>query len=124
MTRAVDPRRKKKVLIVDDDPDWREFLRLSLEDLGYQPLEASNGPEALKSLEAEDPAVMLLDLRMPDMSGEEVVEHLGDHHPKIVFLTAADTHEVGSALSKGAHYYLPKGASREQLSLILQSLHL
>jgi CheY-like chemotaxis protein len=60
---------------------------------------------------------------MPGMSGLEVVERLPrGHHPRIVFLTSAAAQDVGSALLSGPHYYLPKGASRDQLSLLLQSL--
>ncbi|WP_375758011.1 response regulator [Corallococcus exercitus] len=115
----------RKVLVVDDDADWREFLRVSLEDLGYETTEAADGQEALDSLRrGERFGVMLLDLNMPGMSGLEVVEKLprASNNPRIVFLTSAAAQDVGSALMSGPHYYLPKGASRDQLSLLLQSL--
>lgn len=115
----------RKVLVVDDDADWREFLRVSLEDLGYEATEAADGQEALDSLQrGERFGVMLLDLNMPGMSGLEVVERLprASVIPRIVFLTSAAAQDVGSALMSGPHYYLPKGASRDQLSLLLQSL--
>ena len=115
----------RRVLVVDDDADWREFLRLSLEDLGYETTEAADGQEALDTLKRGDRyRVVLLDLNMPGMSGLEVVERLprGQAHPRIVFLTSAAAQDVGSALMTGPHYYLPKGASRDQLSLLLQSL--
>jgi CheY-like chemotaxis protein len=113
----------RKVLVVDDDADWREYLRLSLEDLGYEAVEAADGQEALDSLSHERYGVMLLDLNMPGMSGLEVVERMQRNpKPRIVFLTAAAAQDVGSALASGPHYYLPKGASRDQLSLLLQSL--
>ena len=119
MASSDSPRR---VLVVDDDADWREFLRLSLEDMGYETVEASDGETALHTLSQQRCGVMLLDLNMPGMSGTEVVERLPRDAPRIVFLTSAPAHEVGSALLSGPHYYLPKGASREELSLILQSL--
>ncbi|MFP2926378.1 response regulator [Pyxidicoccus sp. 3LG] len=115
----------RRVLVVDDDADWREFLRLSLEDLGYETTEAADGQEALDTLRRGDRyRVVLLDLNMPGMSGLEMVERLprGHPHPRIVFLTSAAAQDVGSALMTGPHYYLPKGASRDQLSLLLQSL--
>jgi len=113
----------RKVLVVDDDADWREFLRLCLEDLGYEAIEAADGQEALDSLSRERCGVVLLDLNMPGMSGLEVVERLPRHtKPRIVFLTSAAAQDVGNALMSGPHYYLPKGASRDQLSLLLQSL--
>ncbi|MCY1002497.1 response regulator [Myxococcus sp. MISCRS1] len=117
----------RRVLVVDDDADWREFLRLSLEELGYDTMEAADGQEALDSLRrGERFEVMLLDLNMPGMSGLEVVEKLErlprGPHPRVVFLTSAAAQDVGMALLAGPHYYLPKGASRDQLSLLLQSL--
>lgn len=113
-----------RVLVVDDDADWREFLKVCLEDLGYEAIEASDGQEALDSLAREQYGVMLLDLNMPGMSGLEVVERMPRNtRPRIVFLTSAAAQDVGNALLSGPHYYLPKGASRDQLSLLLQSLN-
>jgi len=115
----------RRVLVVDDDADWREFLKVCLEDLGYEAIEASDGQEALDSLSREHYGVMLLDLNMPGMSGLEVVERMPRNNtkPRIVFLTSAAAQDVGNALMSGPHYYLPKGASRDQLSLLLQSLN-
>ncbi len=114
----------RKVLVVDDDADWREFLRLCLEDLGYEAIEAANGQEALDSLARQRYRVMLLDLNMPGMTGQEVLERMprNGEPPRVVLLTAAAVQDVGGALRSGPHYYLPKGASRDQLSLLLQSL--
>ena len=121
--RATQQHISRRVLVVDDDPDWREFLKLCLEDLGYEAGEACDGEEALVSLAQGRYGVMLLDLNMPGMGGAEVVAHLPKKDaPRIVFLTSAAPHDVGSALRSGPHYYLPKGASREELSLLLQSL--
>ncbi|WP_224370746.1 response regulator [Hyalangium versicolor] len=122
MSRPI-PDDGRKVLVVDDDADWREFLRLCLEDLGYEAIEAADGQEALNSLSRERYKIMLLDLNMPGMSGLEVVERMPRNtNPRIVFLTSAAAQDVGNALRSGPHYYLPKGASRDQLSLLLQSL--
>lgn len=112
----------RRVLVVDDDANWREFLRLCLEDLGYETVEAASGQEALETLRRERCGVMLLDLNMPGLGGMDVVERLPRVHPRIVFLTSAPVSEVGHALRSGPHYYLPKGASREELGLLLQSL--
>jgi CheY-like chemotaxis protein len=111
-------RKSQKVLVVDDDVEWREFLRACLDDLGYTTLEASNGEEALERIARDAPSVMLLDIRMPGMSGEDVLRHLPEDPPRI----AATAEEAGSALRTGPHYYLPKGASREELALLLESL--
>lgn len=121
MGRKATEDESRRILIVDDDADWREFLRLALEELGYEAVVAADGQEALDSLAQTRCGVMLLDLNMPGMNGFEVLERLPrDDSPRVVFLTSAAAQEVGGALR--SHYYLPKGANRDQLSLMLQSL--
>ena len=97
-----------RVVVVEHDPEA---------------IEAADGQEALDSLERMPCGVMLLDLNMPGMNGFEVLERLPRHRSstRVVFLTSAAAQDVGGALRNG-HYYLPKGASRDQLSLLLQSL--
>lgn len=125
MGRRASEEDGRKVLVVDDDADWREFLKLCLEDLGYEAIEAANGQEALDSLAQQHYGVMLLDVGMPGMDGFEVLERMPRNGPppRVVLLTGKEAHEVGPALRTGPYYYLPKGASRDQLSLLLQSLH-
>lgn len=112
----------RKILVVDDDADWRRYLMQCLADLGFCGVEAASGREALECMAREDCAMVLLDLRMPEMSGGEVLDRMPHDRPPVVFITSAPAQEVGPALAHGPHYYLPKGASREQLSLILDSL--
>src|SRR5205823_4666799 len=111
-----------RVLVVDDDPDWREYLRWSLTDLGYEVDEAASGPEALAQLQREPYSVVLLDHYMPGMSGEEVARRVSAHGPKVVLVTNAAADEVSGALATGALYFLPKDASPGQLQLLLSSL--
>lgn len=61
------------MLVVDDEPDIRTFVRLALEDEGYGVVTAANGTEALELLGATNPSLILLDLRMPGMGGREFV---------------------------------------------------
>jgi CheY-like chemotaxis protein len=113
----------RKVLVVDDDASWRAMLILALEDLGYQAVEARDGQEALERLEREDCSVMLLDLRMPGLSGEEVLARMPPGRtPRVVLLTAASMDEVQKAIHSRPHYYLSKTAGRAELQLLLQSL--
>lgn len=116
----------KKVLVVDDDPDWREYVRLSLHDLGYEAMEAANGEEALEMLRHNRPDIMLLDLSMPGMGGQEVLAEMPSSRSgrgvSVVLVTAASDDVVSRALSRGGQYYLPKGSTREALSLLLESL--
>ena len=59
----------KKVLIVDDDPDVRLFNTTVVEELGYTPLEASNGEEGLEMAKKKGPDLVILDVLMPRQSG-------------------------------------------------------
>ena len=113
---------KRKVLVVDDDPSWRQVLSLELEELGYEPVLAAGGAEALEILQVVDCSVILLDLRMPGVDGHEVMARLPPEGPRVVILTAAGMDEVQEALATRPHYYLPKGAGRKELALMLQSL--
>ncbi len=64
-------------MVVDDDDDIREAIALLLQGAGYDTLEARSGRDALRKLrDGGDVAVILLDLRMPDMSGTDVVQEL------------------------------------------------
>ena len=67
------------VLVVDDEPNIRTFVRLALEDEGYGVVTAANGAEALELLRATNPSLILLDLRMPGMDGREFVETFRQH---------------------------------------------
>lgn len=64
------------ILVVDDDPQIREWLRHILENRGYQVEEVGDGKEALAFLERAKPALMVLDLFMPNMDGAELLWHL------------------------------------------------
>lgn len=61
----------RTVLVVDDNTDVREMMQILLEDAGYRALGAANGREALESMRAHRPGLVLLDLNMPVMDGWE-----------------------------------------------------
>lgn len=64
------------ILVVDDDADVREVLRLFLEGRGFRVREAENGADALDALARERPSLILLDMMMPVMSGPELLERM------------------------------------------------
>jgi DNA-binding response OmpR family regulator len=80
-----------RVLVVDDDPDLREFLRLMLTSMGFEVSSAANGREALDVMDGHDPDLILLDMKMPVMNGWEFCRALEGRgvRPPIVVLTAA-----------------------------------
>ena len=73
----------KKVLVVDDEPDTLELVKLVLESAGFKTLLATSGKEALKLAEASKPDLVLLDIMMPDMDGWEVFRKLKEKDPAI-----------------------------------------
>ena len=79
------------ILVVDDDPDLRDFLQLMLTSMGFEVTSAANGQEALEVMEGRCPDLILLDMKMPVMNGWEFCRALEcrDARPPIVVLTAA-----------------------------------
>jgi len=79
------------ILVVDDDADLREFLRVMLTSIGFEVISAANGQEALDVMEGHEPDLILLDMKMPVMDGWEFSRALEDRgaHPPVVVLTAA-----------------------------------
>ncbi len=73
-TNGVPP--KKRILLVDDDPEIVESMRLALETKGYQILVARDGNQGLAMAEREDPDLVILDMMMPKRSGFLVLERL------------------------------------------------
>jgi DNA-binding response OmpR family regulator len=64
------------ILIVDDDADIRDMMKLFLETDGYQVIAAADGQDALQQVQRVRPGVIVLDLTMPDMDGEEFLERM------------------------------------------------
>ena len=78
-----------RVLIVDDDPVLRVQISRYLTDQGYDCLEAEDGTQAIDALEAHHPEVVLLDIKMPDISGIDVAGIVADMEPqpKIILMS-------------------------------------
>jgi len=100
-----------RILVVDDEITLRHFLRLNLEEEGYQVNEAADGQSALNLISQQAFDVALVDLRLTDMDGLEVVRHLRQISPKtsVIILTAYATLDSAiESLRHGAHDYLTK----------------
>jgi two-component system response regulator AlgR len=111
------------VLIVDDEPPARERLQRLVEDLpGWNVAGVcGSGEQALKLVDELHPSVVLLDIRMPGMSGVEVARHMASwpSPPAIVFVTAYDEYAM-EAFDAQAIGYLLKPVRREKLERALQ----
>jgi CheY-like chemotaxis protein len=81
----------KIILIVDDEADVRIIMRSKLESVGYKVIEAENGKEAVDTVKAEHPDLIIMDVKMPIMNGVEAVTALMNDQEtkdaKIIFLT-------------------------------------
>lgn len=113
-----------KILIVDDEAPARERLRALLQELDLScevTAEASNGAEALDYCQNQEIDLVLLDIRMPGMSGLEVAAELGsrDTPPAIIFTTAYNEYAL-EAFDQHAVDYLLKPIRRERLERALQ----
>ena len=111
---------KRKVLIVDDEPNIVTALEFLLKRSGYDVRTVANGAEALAALEADRPDVVLLDIMMPVKSGYEVCQRMRERPEwrdiKIVMVSAKGRGaEVSKGLSVGADLYVTKPFSTQEL---------
>ena len=101
----------KKILLVEDDENIRELLRLYLEREGYEISEAENGAVGLSKWKAENPDMMLLDVMMPVMDGWQVCKEVrasGSTMPIIMITAKGETMDKVSGLELGADDYIVK----------------
>ncbi len=114
------------ILVVDDAPPNVKLLRLILKDAGYRVLEASSGPEALETLRREKPDAMVLDVRMPGMTGYEVCKEIR-HDPEfaalpVIMVTALSLAEERiKGIEAGASDFISKPFNKKELLARIQS---
>lgn len=101
---------RAQVLVVDDEPQIRKFLRLGLEDSGFAVLEAANAEAALRAAVAAQPELVVLDLGLPDREGFEVLARLREWSrvPVIVLSVRSREDEKVRAFDLGADDYVVK----------------
>ncbi|MQP68437.1 response regulator [Niveispirillum sp. SYP-B3756] len=99
-----------RILVVDDEAPIRRFLRISLGANGHQVAEAENGAEALALVRADPPDLVILDLGLPDMDGQEVVSAIRDISPVPILILSVRAGEADKveALDRGAEDYVAK----------------
>jgi DNA-binding NtrC family response regulator len=109
------------VLVVDDDPGVRESFRLTLED-HYDVIDVPDGPDALDAVRASHVDLVLLDIRLPEMDGIEVLERLKaiDEGIEVILVTAVKTVRTAVAAMKlGAFDYLTKPFEEDELLAVI-----
>ena len=111
-----------KILIVDDDSTQRELLRGFLDKQGYPTLTAANGHEALQLFQREQVQLVLLDHRMPGLTGDEVLEKMKAANPMVraIMITAyGDVNTAVTVMKLGADEFLEKPVN---LTLLLENI--
>jgi DNA-binding response OmpR family regulator len=114
------------IFVVDDDPDVRELVEYKLLQQGHDVQSAADGQEALRLVRGVKPALLLLDVMMPGLSGLDVLKELrADEATKslpIIMLTAkAETDDVERGLALGASDYMIKPFSPRELMHRIQA---
>jgi DNA-binding response OmpR family regulator len=106
------------LLFIEDDDQIRLALRLALEDEGYEVREAATGREGLRMFEDGEPDLVLLDLRLPDISGFEVCRQLRANSivPIIIVTAQTDTYDMVAGLEAGADDYVTKPVVPKELA--------
>ncbi len=107
----------ERVLVVEDDDTVRTLLRFLLEDESIQVVEASSGTQAVDRFDAEAFDLVLLDVRLPGMSGFDVCRHIRrkSNVPVIMVTAQQDSHDVVTGLEIGADDYVTKPFNDREL---------
>ena len=99
-----------RILVIDDEPQIRKFLRISLNAYGYEVIEAVRGEDGIAKCATERPDLVVLDLGLPDLEGQEVIARIREWSkvPIVVLSVRAGEAEKVAALDRGADDYVTK----------------
>jgi two-component system alkaline phosphatase synthesis response regulator PhoP/two-component system response regulator VicR len=111
---------KRKVLIVDDEEVIRKFLRIHLDKLGYEVMEAADGEQAIEQLGKDDFDLLICDILMPKKDGWEVIKEARSNPktkniPLIVLTAKNEDSDMFKGYDLGASYYMTKPFTKGQL---------
>ncbi len=115
---------RRRILVIDDEPDIRKTLKMTLEYEGYEVLAASAGNEGLDMAGSERPDAILLDIKMPGLDGLEVLERLtasGSEAAIIMISGHGDISDAVKATKLGAFDFLEKPLEEDRLLLALRN---
>lgn len=113
----------RKLLVVDDETEIVDFLKIFFEERDFEVETASSGDKAIEKADKFRPQIMLLDVQMPGMSGMEVLKAVKEKHPeiKVIMVTALETRDkIEEAMRLGADNYITKPLSLEYLEKDVQ----
>jgi DNA-binding response OmpR family regulator len=117
----------KKILLVEDDPEVRQFLQTALEMEGYRVLTAPNGVKLISNIRVDRPDLILLDIMLPWVDGYELCKAI-KAHPEyrkipVIFVSVRNTpDEIKAGLACGADDYIPKPIDIEKFHAAVRRL--
>jgi two-component system, OmpR family, alkaline phosphatase synthesis response regulator PhoP len=126
-TRPLQPLPERPILVVDDDAKIVRLVRTYLERDGFSVVTAADGPAALEAIETHQPALVVLDLMLPELDGRAVIRAVrrddeAAHTPILVLSARSSTIDRIAGLEDGADDYLPKPFSPAELVLRVKSI--
>jgi two-component system, NtrC family, response regulator AtoC len=114
----------EKILVVDDERLVRWSLRQKCEEWGFQVFEADTGEAALRHAQNETPDLILLDVRLPDISGLDVLDHLrktGDVRAVVMITADPQLEDVKASLKLGAYDFVGKPIDFDELQVVIKN---
>lgn len=117
----------KKILIVEDHPDIRQVLTLTLRHQGYEVVEANTGCSAVALTLSEKPDLVLVDLSLPDVNGLDIARTIKRNPetaeiPLVALSGYSERNVAGKALEAGMSEYLLKPTDTEQIVKVIEKL--
>lgn len=117
---------KKRIMLVDDDPDITAMLKLLLQVSGYDVRTLYNPAQAMLALHAEKPDLIVVDVMMPNHSGFELCRYIRREPaltkiPIVIYSALGDAATIRTGLEAGADAYLEKTASKQQLLEVIST---
>jgi two-component system response regulator PilR (NtrC family) len=113
-----------KILVVDDEQSMRDFLKILLVKDGHHVVTAKNGDQALSVLGKQSCDLVISDIRMPGMSGLELLESIREHHgdlPVIMITAFASPDDAVQAMKNGAYDYISKPFNVDEIKSVIHS---
>ena len=111
-----------RILIVDDDAQFRRTLRIALTSLGYEVADAASGTEAMASMKTGVPDIVLIDWQMPDMDGLQTCQAVrGSYDVPVMIITGNRSNPRAKAIAAGASSFLTKPFSVQDLMARIES---
>jgi DNA-binding NtrC family response regulator len=110
----------KRILLIEDDATLNRLIKQQLSRTGYEVTGVLRGSDALRAAADDEPACILLDIRLPDRDGLELLTELTHICPVIMLTAHGAIHQAVTALKHGAHDYLTKPIRPEELELAIE----